>query len=174
MVVGGSPEANLSSAIYNRDVDYTNTITENINPEQKLNIIGHIETGKSAEVARGEDAYSIENSSGAMGRYQIKFNEKGPDANYRKILKDGGFDVNTKEQFLANPKAQDFLMTHLLNNDYAKQVTQIRTQATKHSSKYSDFDIMMSIHKIGYPQTLKKLKKGSLPVGEVKMSKVKE
>jgi len=168
LVVGGSPEANLSSAIYSRDVDYTNTITENINPEQKLNIIGHIETGKSAEVARGEDPYSIENSSGAMGRYQIKFNEKGPDANYRKILKDGGFDVNTKEQFLANPKAQDFLMTNLLNNDYAKQVTQIRTQATKHSSKYSDFDIMMSIHKIGYPQTLKKLKKGSLPVGEVK------
>ena len=168
IAVGGTSEANLSSAIYNRDQNYTKTIQDNIAPEEKLNTIGHIETGKSAEVANGQDAYSIENSSGAMGRYQIKFDEKGPDANYRKILKEGGFNVTNKEQFLSDPKAQDYLMTHMLNNEYAKQVTQIRNKATSNSSKYSDFDIMMSIHKVGYPKTLSKLKKGGLPTGVVK------
>ena len=135
IAVGGTPEANLSSAIYNRDQNYTKTIQDNIAPEEKLNTIGYIETGKSAEVANGQDAYSIENSSGAMGRYQIKFDEKGPDVNYRKILKEGGFNVTNKEQFLSDPKAQDYLMTHMLNNEYAKQVTQIRNQATSNSSR---------------------------------------
>jgi len=173
LIVGGTMELNESRARRSREINYTKGIAENVDTKTMNNIIGYVETESSSKVLQGgEDPYSIrtenKDTEDALGRYQIKFSNVKA---YQSELKERGFDINTEEEFLANPEAQDAMMDILMKKEYSKNVTNLRQRYTKNASKYSDFELMLGIHKLGYNNTREKLSKGSFQVGMVKNQK---
>ena len=151
LMIGGTSYSKDQSARYTRDKDYTNTLRTQMPSSEFMNVIGKLESRNN---------YQASNEFGAYGRYQIKFDEKGPAENYRKILKEGGYNVTNKDEFLNNPEAQDFLMENLMK-EYAGQVTALRRDHGDNTKSYSDFDLMMSIHKVGFSQTENIFKNGN-------------
>ena len=147
IITGGTMALNESKARKRRELNYTNTISDNVDTKAMNNVIGYIETESGARVLRnGEDPYSIKNSSEALGRYQIKFSNV---KTYQSELKEKGFDINTEEDFLSNPGAQDAMMDILMKKEYAPVVSELRKRHKKNTSKYSDFDLMLGLHKLG-------------------------
>ena len=170
LVVGGTMPLIESKARRNREINYTKSISENIDTKAMNNIIGYVETESSSKVLQGgENPYSVrtknENTDDALGRYQIKFSTI---KKYLPQLKEQGFDINTEEDFLANPGAQDAAMDILMKKEYAPRVTKLRKNYKKNTSKYSDFDLILSLHKLGEQETKKQLSKGSFQMGEVR------